>query len=429
MSIDRLFALILSVLFPLAASADDTVYASSFEKPWISGYYVGYQRDLYPIADVDFSVVTHLMVGRVTPNANGSVNTNFDIDHINGPIWARQVASAAHANGAKAVLMIGGAGEHDGWILAASAANRAAFVSNLLAAMDDLGYDGLDLDWEPLNSVDQPDFLALAQALRSARPGILLTVPLGWINANFANPVDPFYGAITPVFDQINVMSYDMAGGWDGWQSWHSSALAGASSNTPSSVETSIDYYRRAGVPRSRLGIGIPFYGTCWQGVTAPRQLGGTVVASDNALSYHNIMQSYHGDGLRQWDAAAAMPWLGSTTRFGPAQCSFLSYDDEESIAAKGAYTRRNGLGGTIVWTISEGHFPERPAGQRDPLLLAIKNAFQARQPDAELVETPARRGGKESRDSIREPPSPHDSVVESPSRQARALHLHSIDQ
>ena len=371
-----LVAVLLTELLTHSATADDTVFANGFQKPWISGYYVGYQRDLYPIAEVDFSVVTHLMVGRITPNASGTVNTHFDIDSVNGPIWARQVATATHAAGAKAVLMVGGAGEYGGWVGAASPANRSIFVANLLAAMDDLGYDGLDLDWEPLNTADQPNFLALAQALRAARPNLILSVPLGWINANFANTIDPFYGALAPVFDQINIMSYDMAGSWEGWQSWHSSALTGASGNTPSSVETSVDWYRRSGVPRSRLGIGIPFYGTCWQNVTAPRQFGGSVVASDNVLSYRNIMLGYFAADRYQWDAVAMMGWLGSATRFGTAQCNFVSYDDGSSIAAKGAYSRRQGLGGTIVQTIAQGHIPERPLGQRDPLLRAIGQSF-----------------------------------------------------
>lgn len=359
------------------AATGDTLYASSFEKAWVSGYYVGYQRHLYPIADVDFSVVTHLMVGRITPNANGTVNTHFDIDAVNGPIWARSVAQATHAAGAKAVLMVGGAGEYDNWIGAASPANLDTFVEHLLAAMDDLGYDGLDLDWEPLHASDQPRFRALAQALRSRRPGILLTVPLGWVNANFAGSVDPFAGEIAPLFDQVNLMTYDMAGGWPGWLSWHSSALTGHAGPTPSSVQASVDYHLAAGVPRSRLGIGIPFYGTCWRGVTGPRQQGGFVQASDNAMGYRNIIADYHDDAIRQWDPMAWMPWLGAAAPFGPQQCNFVSYDDEDSIAAKGAFVRQNGLGGTIVWTISQAHLPDRPPGERDPLLRAIGEAFR----------------------------------------------------
>lgn len=359
------------------AGADDTVLADGFEKPWVSGYYVGYQRDQYPIAEVDFSVVTHLMVGRVTPNADGTVATHFDIDPVAGPAWARAAATAAHAGGARAVLMVGGAGEHAGWVGAAAPARRARFVARLLQAMDDLGYDGLDLDWEPLMAEDQADFRALAEALRAARPDLVLTVPLGWINANFAEPVDPFYGAVAPLFDQVNIMTYDMAGGWGGWLSWHSAALAGATGATPTSVEASIAYYRRAGVPRARLGLGIPFYGTCWRGVTGPRQSGGSVVASDNVMGYRNLIRDYYAPELRQWDAAAMTPWLGSAQPLGPAGCTFVAYDDAQSIAAKGDYRRRHGLGGAIIWTIAQGHLPERPPGQRDPLLQAVGTAFR----------------------------------------------------
>ncbi|UXI66848.1 glycoside hydrolase family 18 protein [Tahibacter amnicola] len=372
-------SLALSALPLLAASdacADDTIFAGGFQKPWISGYHVGYQRDMYPIAEIDFSTMTHLMVGRVTPTSNGGVTRHFDIDNTNGPIFAQQASNAAHAAGIKAVLMVGGAGEYSNWVSAASPANRANFVANLLDVMDDLGYDGLDLDWEPIQTSDEPNFIALAQALRTARPDMILTVPVGWINANFAGTTNPFFASIAPLFDQINIMSYDMAGDWGGWQSWFSSALTGHAGNTPSSLEVSAEWYRRSGVPRSRIGVGIPFYGTCWRNVSAPRLFGGTVVASDNVMSYHNIMQSYYSAGLRQWDTAAMAPWLGSNAPIGPQQCNFISYDDEQSIAAKGAYVRRNGLGGTIIWTIAEGHLPERPAGQRDPLLQAVKAAF-----------------------------------------------------
>ena len=36
-------------------------------------------------------------------------------------------------------------------------ANLPAFVDNLVGAMQALGFDGLDLDWEPIASADQND--------------------------------------------------------------------------------------------------------------------------------------------------------------------------------------------------------------------------------------------------------------------------------
>src|SRR5438046_1988208 len=71
---------------------------------------------------------------------------------------------------------------------AAAPAKRGAFVTALLGAMTSLGYDGIDLDWE--DSVNLDDLVALAQALRAARPGMLLTYPAGALNANI-DTVDP----------------------------------------------------------------------------------------------------------------------------------------------------------------------------------------------------------------------------------------------
>jgi chitinase len=359
------------------AAAADRVFADGFETPrWVQGYYVGYERDLYPIGEVDFSALTHLMVGRARPAAGGGLIADFDIDAVEGPQWAQTAVIAAHAAGRKAVLMIGGAGEILGWRDAATEANRPQFVASLLAAVDRFGFDGLDLDWEPLEDADRPAFQALAQALRTARPQLFLSVPLGWVNANFADAPDPYWGQIAPLFDRIDVMTYDMAGDWDGWQSWHNAALDGAGPATPSSVASSIAYYLASGVPAAKLSMGLAFYGVCWQGVTAPRQTGGHVAASDGTMSYASILAGYATPVAQAWDAQAHVPYLSSVAPLGTAGCNFVSYDDAHSIADKGAFARAQGLGGTIIWTISQGHLGDRPAGQRDPLLDAVRAAF-----------------------------------------------------
>jgi len=355
----------------------DAIFTDGFEtQRWVAGYYVGYERDLYPIGEVDFSAVTHLMVGRARPLADGSLTTDFDIDAVNGPPWAHGAVSGAHAAGRKAILMVGGAGEIDGWRGAASAAHRDAFVANLLAAVDEFEFDGLDLDWEPLEDGDRPDFLALAQALRGTRPALLLTVPIGWMNSNFDDQPDLFWGQVAALFDRVDVMTYDMAGPWQGWQSWHNSALYGETPSTPSSVASTVAFYLASGVPPARLGVGIAFYGYCWQGVTAPHEDGGTIAAGDGTMSYANIIENYYTPSVRVWDASARVPYLSSAPPLGAAGCNFVSYEDTESIAEKGALVRAQGLGGTIIWTISQGHLPDRPAGQRDPLLDAVRAAF-----------------------------------------------------
>lgn len=79
---------------------------------------------------------------------------------------------------------------------------------------------------------------------------------------------------------------------------------------------------------------------------------------------------------VRVWDTTARVPYLSSATPLGAAGCNFVSYEDAQSIAEKGALVRAQGLGGTIIWTISQDHLVNRPPGQRDPLLDAVRAAF-----------------------------------------------------
>ncbi|HEX6039444.1 glycosyl hydrolase family 18 protein [Longimicrobium sp.] len=369
-----------------AASAPSAAVTPTSAGPaarWVSGYYVGYQRDLYPPDQVDMTLMTHLVVGRIRPAADGSVIADFDIDDVNGPAMARTLSTRAHAAGIKAILMLGGSGEYAGFVGAASPANRARFVTNLLRVMDELGYDGLDVDWEPIQAADRAPLLALLQALRAARPGIILTVPVGWINNNFRSDADAWYAQLANAVDQMNLMTYDMAGNWGGWESWHHSALYDEAPHRPSSVSSSVQAYLDAGVPAAKIGIGIGFYGSCWRGVTEPRvaldgRPGVSQGNSDNDMSYTSIMTRYMAPGARRWDTAARVPYLSFPQGTGPQNCSFVSYEDEESIAAKGQFVRSRGLGGTIIWTIGQGRMPAAPAGSRDPLLKAVHQAFLA---------------------------------------------------
>ena len=148
---------------------------------------------------------------------------------------------------------------------------------------------------------------------------------------------------------------------------------------SPSSVDSSVRAYLAAGVPASKLGLGIGFYGLCYQGVSGPNQsaAGMKIAADDGQMSYSNIVRNYSATAAKKWDAAARAPYLSSATPLGADKCNFISYEDEQSIAEKGRYAREKGLGGTIIWTLGQAHFGTRPAGQRDPLLDAAKAAFR----------------------------------------------------
>jgi hypothetical protein len=354
-----------------AAISVSTVAATSSK--WVTGYYAGYQAAMYPAAAVDFTAMTHLVVGAALPRVDGSLDTSFYIDAVNGPALARDLTARAHAAGRKAILMVGGAGVQSLWQAASTPAVRPTLVQNILATMTSLGFDGVDLDWEPVAVADQPALLALAQALRTASPGIIITVPVTWVSASAG--ADAWFAQLAPFVDQINLMSYQMADAWPGWQSWHSGALGGESATTPSSVSSSANAYAAAGVPKGKLGIGIGFYGSCWRGVTGPRQAAtsASIAANDNVMTYAHIMSAYFSTAAYQWDAAASVGSLSFAAPQGPEGCTWVSYEDDASIAAKGQWVKANGFGGTIIWTINQGYIA---ASGTNPPLDAIKRAF-----------------------------------------------------
>lgn len=346
---------------------------------WLMAYYAGYERSLLPPADIEWENLTHLAVGAVLPKADGSLDTTYAIDEVKGPAMAKELVALAHAHGKKAIVMLGGEGAHDRWTASTSTKHLPALVEALVALRTSVGYDGYDVDWEPVLPADEPALLALVRALKKADPTALMTMPVNWI-ATGAPPVSKVYSELAPLLDRVHIMTYGMAKEWPGWKAWHSSALDGAGPTTPSSVKSSVAAYLAAGVPAAKLGVGAGLYGACWNGgVSAPGQALGAskVVANDHVMSYRAIVDGYLKPGVRKWDSAASVPYLAFSAPTGPQKCTFVSYEDEESAKAKAAYVQSAGLGGVIVWTLNQGHLPSQPAGSRNPVMRALSDGLR----------------------------------------------------
>ncbi len=328
---------------------------------WVVGYYGGYQSELLSVSAIDFAAMSHVAVSRVVPRTDGSLDTSFD--HKSGLTLSQGIVNAAHANGRRAILMVGGDGAHDGFVGAVTT-DQARLVDGLARVVKSQGYDGIDIDWEPVPAADEPLIEGLLDALRRTLPTTTITMPVAWdkIPRNAAR--------LAARLDQMNIMTYGMTGAWSGWRTWHSSALYGRLS----SVDKSVNAYLAAGVPPRKLGVGVGFYGTCWAGATGPDQdivEGFRVVTSDNDMSYTNIVSLYAPHGRALWDDAVKAPFLSFPRPTGPKGCTYVTYEDERSIAEKAAYIKRRGLGGVVVWTINQG-----VVGGQQPLAAALRKGL-----------------------------------------------------
>jgi chitinase len=336
---------------------------------WSMGYYASWQANQYPVSAIEWSGLSHIAMAFYTPDSNGNLTLMGG-----NPQVAQNIVTAAHQHGVKAIASLGGADSESAFQAATASGTIATFVTNLVALMQSVGYDGLDVDWEPLAKADEPTAIDLANRVRAAAPNVILTIPIGYINVNLGADLTN-YPAIAAAYDQVNIMSYGMAGAWQGWKSWHSSPLYHQDSATPTSIDSSVQLYVNAGVPKNKLGIGIGFYGLCYSPpVTAPDQAlnGATLIASDGTISYAAIMANYYSSSARQWDSLARVPYLSFASAHAPDGCQYISYDDAQSIGEKGTYVKATGLGGVIEWEINEGYIASAASGQQNPLLTAI---------------------------------------------------------
>ncbi|MDE3057019.1 MAG: T9SS type A sorting domain-containing protein [Bacteroidota bacterium] len=372
---------------------------------WATAYYAGWQQGYnntgyLPAQDVDYSAVTYVIHFALVPQSNGTLD---DQSNSVTAYNANALVTAAHAVGKKVLICVGGWNSDAGFQGATSGSTLNTFVSNLINLMQSRGYDGIDIDWEPMSTAIIPQWKALITALRNAMNNITPRPLLTTANGGEADQ----YLDVIPSLDQLNYMSYDMSGAWPGWVTWHNSPIYDGGATFPStgglvpSTDANVQRLIAAGVPKNKIGIGIDFYGYVWSGgdgtptggVTAPLQAYTAAPTVQSNVPYSTIMDTYYQSQYDKWDASAQAAYL-SIDNTGSANDKFISYDNASTVAAKFNYVRSKGLGGAIIWELGGGYRANQPAGQRDLLLQAVKQALNgsstATVPSAPTLASPS---------------------------------------
>jgi len=376
----RLPALLLvSTLVACANSAHATF--------WTTGYYPGWEQAAMPASSIDFTTLTHIIHFSVVPNSDGSLNSG---DNSITTANSADLVSQAHAAGRQVLICVGGGGTESLFQGATSAANLSSFINNLTNFVAARGYDGVDIDWEPLPSTDAQQFTNLVNGLRSALNGFsqhkLLTVAAGAYPpyGDSATADYLMFAALQNEFDQISIMTYDLSGPYSGWVTWFNSPIYDGGYRFPSSgglvpsVDGAVTNFLKNGVAPAKLGIGIAFYGYLWTDgsgtlsncITGPRQ-SWTNAPTATAIRYSDIMAGYYQTNLYHWDASAQSAYIGITNII-PSNNIFISYDDQRTCQAKVSYARNHGLGGVMIWELAQDH----QSGQPSPLVQALKQAL-----------------------------------------------------
>ncbi|NEB74139.1 glycoside hydrolase family 18 protein [Streptomyces sp. SID14478] len=218
-------------------------------------------------------------------------------------------------------------------------------------------FDGIDIDWEYPNAcgltcdTSGPDaYKNLMAALRAKfGAGALLTsaIPADASDGGKLDATD--YAGAAQYVDWYNPMTYDYFGAWDaqGPTAPHSpltsyDGIPKAGYNT----DATIAKLKGAGVPASKLLLGIGFYGRGWTGVTQAAP-GGTATGPA-AGKYEQGIDDYK-------ELKTKCPATGTVAGTAYAYCgnNWWSYDTPSTIAGKMDYKNQQGLGGTFLWELS----------------------------------------------------------------------------
>ena len=175
----------------------------------------------------------------------------------------------------KLMLAIGGWGTEKEFASAASTpAKRKRFTESSIGLLSNLGFDGLDIDWEyPTEPQDAKNVVLLLQELRQALDSYAARLKESTgedvsLLLSFAAPAgQPQYSALPiqemdPYLDFWNLMTYDFTGSYTKFTGHQAGLYQSKVPNaSPAWADVAVQYYKSQNVMPSKMNFGMPLYG------------------------------------------------------------------------------------------------------------------------------------------------------------------------
>lgn len=242
---------------------------------------------------------------------------------------------------------------------------RQNFANSAVTLLQDLGFDGIDIDWEyPADATQAANFVSLLQTLRAAldasstrnnQTRFLMSVAVS-AGPDKYNVLD--VPGMDASLDFWNLMAYDFIVSNSNVTAFQDNLYPSVNHplSTPFNANDAVDAYLEKGVDRSRLVLGMPLYGRSFLNSTGP---GSPCLPDPNGSWEPGV-----------WDFKV-LPKAGASEFFDPraiasysfdnATGNFITYDTFDTVRLyKAGYVLNKGLGGGMWWETSA----DRPIGQ-----------------------------------------------------------------
>ncbi len=241
--------------------------------------------------------------------------------------------------------------------------HRKNFAKSVVTLFKEYNIDGLDLDWEYpaiegypghlFQASDKENFTALVKILRSEfGNNYLLSFAAGGFIKYLEQSID--WNAVLPEVDFINLMTYDLVGGYSTVTGHHTPLKSYMPEQQ--STEKCVEWLLNNNAPSNKLIIGAAFYARVWEHVGADNNglyqsgIFKQGVAYKDFETYFNDTSGYK----YYWDEKAKAPYA-----YNESKKLFATFDDAHSIDEKTKFIRRKKLGGIMFWELIQ----DKPVG------------------------------------------------------------------
>jgi chitinase len=380
----------------------------------VVGYYPTwrwYERNgLVRPATIHYQKYTTLVYAFFAPNPIGTIMATDDyanqnvlkgvFDPAQGSFLPNtSLIDLAHQNGVKVTFSIGGERNSEHFTtIAADSAKRNAFAVSCRALLELYNADGIDLDWEHPGDtsrfgrlIDYQNLPLLCQAVRTQlnalgqMTGKTYQISLAVGSApHHMQHID--WQQLIPIIDRFHLMTYGFFGYYDPLTRFNTplytpTQVFNGQLSVDAAIRALIETYR---VPADKILGGLAFYGQALKTQGAPAPFVGytgydtqNFPAEDGQPTYNQIL-----DKLSLFDAhvdtTTRTPYLTGKNGLN----TYITYDDESSMAQKAKYFLDKGLRGTFLWEIAGDYLETAPNSGiiwKTPLLDTVNAVFCGR--------------------------------------------------
>ncbi len=317
----------------------------SLSAPLTSSYIY---RDYDAVSDSFFRILDIINCAFIHADSSGTLSGTAVLSNINTYIMPK-----ARENGNWVIFSI--SPESDWSAIAISPTRVDTFADNIVAMINEYGFDGVDIDWETPSTSEATLFTDMMSVIytkvKANNPNHLVTAAIAggiWQPPRYDLENSHQY------LDYINMMTYGMVSNNGYYQNALSKSTTYANPTdlagrtlTSCSIEESVEIYNGYGIPNSKIIVGVAFYGIKQTRSYDSSSQTWSSWVKNGTVSYNYINNVYlsNSDYRYYYDSSAGVPYIIKTDG-----TVFISYDNPRSIGDKSDYIIENGLAGMMYW-------------------------------------------------------------------------------